>query len=622
MKSFYATGKKTCFFLLLLAAAAIPAACAHHPAAPSVMPAAVRQAPASHKKSAPDINWVQWSSAAFARARAEDRLVFIEISSRWSAWHGQLDKSLSSDPAAAQTIEKDYIPIYVDADRRPDIYARYGRRGLPSLSVLNPGGYVLAVASAMTEPELKNLLVTLARNYAGNKAVIDKALKASSEAPRAEKPVESYPINILPSISLSALAGVWDNSYGGIGNGKKFPMPDMLDFLTYLSAHPEFWKGTDPAPLARAALDGMAAGLYDGSEGGFYRYSDTPDWRSPHKEKLLGLNAGLMSAYFAAYEQYKNRKYLEVGKSCARFLDEYLLDRKAGAFMNSRSAGPGVSGPGAGITTDGTLFADANGGAALAFLEAYRATGKKEYLKTALSALDYIMDNLYNKNMGVLHYRGADRNVLALSDQVMPGLAAARAYEATADKKYLDFAVKVAGICDREFYDPKGLGYYGFWYASRPIGLLGNRKKPQDENARMSELLLKLHFLAGRGGYESRARETLLPFIPAIRKYPAWSAPAALAAARICSRTYEFYVTGRESAPGFSELLRKSYKFGCPDRVVVPLDTTIDKDRLDRLGYKPGKTSILYVCSEDVCFPPVRPGESMEKVRALLEKPR
>ncbi len=611
----------------LPAVAVFLAACAHHAAAPaatpSAMPAAGGQTPAfvAHKNANPHINWVQWSDSAFARARTENKLVFIEISSRWSAWHEQLDYSLSSDPAAAGIIEKDYIPVYVDADRRPDIYARYGRRGLPSLSVLNPDGYVLAVASAMTEPELKNLLGTLARNYVKNKAAIDEALKSSFAAQHRGKPPESYPITKLPSISLSAIAGVWDNSYGGIGNGKKFPMPDMLDFLTYVSAHPEFWKGTDPAPLARAVLDGMAAGLYDGSEGGFYRYSDTPDWKSPHKEKLLGLNSELMSAYLAASRQYKNKRYLEIGESCARFLDKYLLDAKAGAFMNSRSAGQGGNPDSkARMNTDRTLFADVNGEAALAFLEAYRTTGDSKYLKTATGALDYIINNLYNEKTGVLHYKGADGSILALSDQVMPGLAAAQAYEATADKKYLDFAVKVAGICEKKFYDPRGFGYYGFWYASRPIGLLGNKKKPQDENARMCELLLALHYLTGRDGYESRARETLLPFIPAIRKYPAWSAPAALAAARICSRTYEFFVTGRESAPGFSELLRKSYMFKCPDRVVVPLDIMIDRRRLDHLGYETGKTPILYVCSENACFPPVRPGESMEKIRALLLK--
>ncbi len=54
----------------------------------------------------------------------------------------------------------------------------------------------------------------------------------------------------------------------------------------------------------------------------------------------------------------------------------------------------------------------------------------------------------------------------------------------------------------------------------------------------------------------------------------------------------------------------------------MPLDMTRDKDRLDHLGYGHGKTPTLYVCSENACFPPVKPGKSLEKVRALLEKSR
>ena len=72
-------------------------------------------------------------------------------------------------------------------------------------------------------------------------------------------------------------------------------MPEALDFLLYVSEHPEYQDGIDPKPMAQAALDGMAEGLFDRSEGGFFRYSDTPDWKSPHKEKLLGLNSELIT---------------------------------------------------------------------------------------------------------------------------------------------------------------------------------------------------------------------------------------------------------------------------------------------------------------------------------------
>ncbi|MGC2424553.1 MAG: DUF255 domain-containing protein [Nitrospirota bacterium] len=561
------------------------------------------------KNTVTKIDWVPWSDAAFARARAENKLVFLEISSRWSAWPGEPGRGFPSDPETAEIIEKNYIPVYNDADRRPDVYEQYGRGGLPSLSILNPDGYVLASANAMTAPELKNLITMLAKNYEKNKSLIDGALRNSSNITGPKPAKEEYPLEKMPEGTLAALAARWDHVYGGIGR-KKFPMPEALDFLLYVSTHPEYQDGIDPKPMAETALDGMAAGLFDRTEGGFFRYSDTPDWKSPHKEKLLGLNSELIITYLTAYETYGDKEYLRIGESSALFLRKYLLDEKARAFMNSRTEG---------LQPDSTIFADGNGKAALAFLEAYRVTGKREYLATALNSLDYVINNLYNKKVGVAHFAGAG-GWLALSDQVLPGLAAARAYEATADAKYLDFAVDIGEICDRKFYDPNDYGFYGFWYDKTPPGWLQNKKKPQAENAKMSELLLTLQSLTGRDRYREAAKKTVVPFIPAYRKYPALSAPVALAAARLVSTTCQFFVVGRKSEPGFGELLDESYRFEDPDRVAVPLEADRDKDRIKELGYGHENTPTLYICSANACFSPVKPGESMESVRKVLKK--
>jgi uncharacterized protein YyaL (SSP411 family) len=610
------------FFLMVAAAAALTSCAAGRhaavsappppPAPPAPVAAKVKRA-SNDKNAAPVIGWAPWSEAAFARAGTENKLVFLEISSEWSAW-GTQKGGFPSDAETAGIIEKNYVPVYVDADKRPDVYGQYGRGGLPSLSILNPDGYILASANAMTAPELKNLLATLAKNYQKNKKLIDEALKtSSSDAPKPKPSKETYPLEKMPEGTLAALKAGWDPVYGGLGR-KKFPMPEALDFLIYVQAHPQYQDGTDPKPMAKAALDGMAAGLFDRTEGGFFRYSDTPDWKSPHREKLLGLNSALIITYLDAYETYGDKEYLKIAESSARFLTRYLLVEKTGAFMNSRAEG-GLS--------DTTAFADGNGKAALAFLDAYRVTGKREYLATALNSLDYVIDNLYNKktgDIGVRHYAGEAGGMLGLSDQVWPALAAARAYQATADAKYLDFAVKADSVCEKKFYDPKGFGFYGFWYDKTPPGLLKFKKKPQAENARMSELLLALHYLTGHDGYKEMARKTLLPFMPAYRKYPAWSSPVALAAARLVTSTCQFFVVGGKSEPGFDELLDESYRFEDPDRVVVPLDTDRDKDRIKGLGYGHQDTPRLYVCSDSACFSPVKPGEGIGSVRAVLKK--
>ncbi len=41
------------------------------------------------------------------------------------------------------------------------------------------------------------------------------------------------------------------------------------------------------------SLDGILSGIYDPVEGGFFRYAESREWRQPHYEKLLDVNASL-----------------------------------------------------------------------------------------------------------------------------------------------------------------------------------------------------------------------------------------------------------------------------------------------------------------------------------------
>ncbi len=66
----------------------------------------------------------------------------------------------------------------------------------------------------------------------------------------------------------------------------------------------------------------------------------------------------------------------------------------------------------------------------------------------------------------------------------------------------------------------------------------------------MSELLLTLNSLTGSNRYLETAKKTVVPFMPAYRKYPAWSAPVALAAGRLVSTYLPVLCGGQEIRAG------------------------------------------------------------------------
>ena len=89
---------------------------------------------------------------------------------------------------------------------------------------------------------------------------------------------------------LRFIAEHLDTTYGGFGTGDKYPQPRLL-------AYPlELHQATGDRRYLVAvekSLDGILGALYDPVDGGFFRFAEGRQWRVPHYEKLVHLNAVL-----------------------------------------------------------------------------------------------------------------------------------------------------------------------------------------------------------------------------------------------------------------------------------------------------------------------------------------
>src|SRR2546428_1334602 len=81
-----------------------------------------------------------------------------------------------------------------------------------------------------------------------------------------------------------------DPVHGGFGTGDKHPQPRLLAYL--LELHET--TGDHRYLIAvEKSLAGILGALYDRVDGGFFRYAEGREWRQPHYEELLHLNAAL-----------------------------------------------------------------------------------------------------------------------------------------------------------------------------------------------------------------------------------------------------------------------------------------------------------------------------------------
>ncbi|MEW8047688.1 MAG: DUF255 domain-containing protein, partial [Candidatus Thiodiazotropha sp.] len=67
------------------------------------------------------VDWYPWSEEAFARAKRENKPVFLSIGYSTCHWCHVMEKESFEDPAIAALLNEHFIPIKVDRESHPDV---------------------------------------------------------------------------------------------------------------------------------------------------------------------------------------------------------------------------------------------------------------------------------------------------------------------------------------------------------------------------------------------------------------------------------------------------------------------------------------------------------------------
>ena len=297
------------------------------------------------------VDWHPWGPEALARAKAEDKPIFLSIGYSACHWCHVMERESFEDESIARLMNESFVNVKVDREERPDldeiymkaVQAMTGSGGWPMSVFLTPdlepfyGGTYFPPRGAWGRPGFAEVLGSIARAWTE-----DRGSLASQGRRMADRIAEEgrwngageLDPNVL-DLSLSALQKSFDPVWGGFGDAPKFP--HALD-LRLLLRH---WKRTgDEAPLrmATVTLDRMAeGGIHDQLGGGFHRYSTDEEWRLPHFEKMLYDNALLAPAFVEAHLATGADRYARVARGCC----EWILREMAtpsGGFASSQDA--------------------------------------------------------------------------------------------------------------------------------------------------------------------------------------------------------------------------------------------------------------------------------------------
>jgi uncharacterized protein len=263
------------------------------------------------------VNWFPWSDEAFARARAENKPVFLSIGYSTCHWCHVMERESFEDEKVGAFLNEHFVGIKVDREERPDVDKIYmtfvqattGGGGWPMNVFLTPelkpflGGTYFPPDSRHGRPGFLQVLQQVAALWRERRGEI--AASADEIHARLEAAITNIAAGnlILTADALRNAATMFKSAYdprhGGFGGAPKFPQPAMPALLLRCAKR---FCDDEAARMILHTCDRMAAGgIHDQLGGGFARYSVDAGWLVPHFEKMLYDNAQLAQLYLDAH---------------------------------------------------------------------------------------------------------------------------------------------------------------------------------------------------------------------------------------------------------------------------------------------------------------------------------
>ncbi|HTL97808.1 MAG TPA: thioredoxin domain-containing protein [Holophagaceae bacterium] len=294
------------------------------------------------------VDWHPWGEEALARAKAEDKPIFLSIGYAACHWCHVMERESFENEAVAQVLNAHFVCIKVDREERPDLDDLYmdavqtltGRGGWPMSVWLTPdlkpfyGGTYFPPESRGGMPGFRLLLLRIAELWRDQRLDVAKqAAELTEELARQAQiqPGQAMPDGAVFARALAQLRASFDAAWGGFGPAPKFPPSTTLGLILR--------RGTpEDRRMARRTLDAMRdGGMHDWLGGGFARYSVDTRWLVPHFEKMLYDNAQLAVAYLEAFQAEGDPSDAAVVRATLDYLLRDLRD-EAGGFHASEDA--------------------------------------------------------------------------------------------------------------------------------------------------------------------------------------------------------------------------------------------------------------------------------------------
>ena len=301
------------------------------------------------------VNWYPWGTAAFEKAKSEDKLLLVSIGYATCHWCHVMERESFEDPELAAFLNAHFVPVKVDREERPDVdkihmdalHALGQQGGWPLNMFVTPegkpitGGTYFPPQPMYGRKSFRELLETLASIWKNEREKIfttadqltahlqQKAVPASNGHPELNWEAEEQTVTLFRES--------YDSQHGGFKQQQQNKFPPSMGLMLLLRHYKRTGDAHSLEMVEKTLQKMFAGGIYDQLGGGLSRYSTDHEWLVPHFEKMLYDNSLFVWVLIETFQITKKHLYENAVRDILNYVARDMTSPD-GAFFSAEDA--------------------------------------------------------------------------------------------------------------------------------------------------------------------------------------------------------------------------------------------------------------------------------------------